>query len=139
MKAKRAPVAPSFFGFAPFGLAQYGYVKETRMSVIRNISFASLAMALLAGCAATGGSKFACPNPTGVTCMSPMDVYQATNHADEVKGVDPKEAARLSREGRSAGKVAGAEPAQASDVVSPARDRTHVVSSDRKSTRLNSS
>src|SRR3546814_12537170 len=43
--------------------------------------------------------------------------------------VDPKEAARLSREGRSAGKVAGAEPAQASDVVSPARDRTHVVSS----------
>ncbi|KZC30040.1 MULTISPECIES: TraV family lipoprotein [unclassified Rhodanobacter] len=99
------------------------------MSVIRNISFASLAMALLAGCAATGGSKFACPNPTGVTCMSPMDVYQATNHADEVKGVDPKEAARLSREGRSAGKVAGAEPAQASVVASPARDRAQVVRS----------
>ena len=90
------------------------------MSLFRNLSFASLAMALLAGCAASGGTKFACPNPTGVTCMSPMDVYEATNHADEVKGVDPKQAAKLSREGRAAGKVAGAEPAQASVIAPPA-------------------
>ncbi|UJJ60576.1 TraV family lipoprotein [Rhodanobacter denitrificans] len=101
------------------------------MSAIRNLTLGSLALALLAGCAASGGSKFACPNPTGVTCMSPMEVYEATNHADEVKGVDPKEAAKLSREGRAAGKVAGAEPAQASVVASPAHARSQASAPSR--------
>lgn len=91
------------------------------MPAFRNLSLAALTLSLLSGCAATGGTKFACPNPTGVTCMSPMDVYEATNNADEVKGIDPKEAAKLSREGLSAGKVAGAEPAQAPVEQSPVR------------------
>mgnify|MGYP000868547645 CR=1 FL=1 len=58
----------------------------------------------LAGCA-TSKSKFACPHPQGVTCMSATDVYTATNQADEVRGIDPGEARALAREGKSAGEI----------------------------------
>lgn len=37
--------------------------------------------------------------------MSTQDIYKATNSADEIVGIDPKEARELSREGRPAGRV----------------------------------
>jgi len=69
-----------------------------------------VAAAALSGCA-TSGSKYSCPHPNGVTCMAATDVYRATNNADEVVGIDPKEAAKAAREGRSAGKVVSPGPA----------------------------
>jgi conjugal transfer pilus assembly protein TraV len=82
-------------------------------------SFALVAgAAAMTGCAMT--PKYACPHPNGVTCMSAPDVYRATNQADEVVGIDPKEAAKLAREGKSAGKVASPGPApEGEEIVVP--------------------
>lgn len=71
---------------------------------------AALTLAALAGCTTFGGTnKFACPHPQGVTCMSATDVYEATNDADEIIGVDPDEARKDASEGKPAGRphVAG--------------------------------
>lgn len=72
------------------------------MNRLSRVGMLLLAVGGLGGCA-TGGDKFACPNPTGVTCMNATDVYQATNNADHVTGVDPKLARKLSIEGLSTG------------------------------------
>lgn len=87
------------------------------MYQLRIISAGLLALALSA--CATGSSKFACPRPQGVTCMSAPDVYTATNNADEVVGVDPSQAAKLAKQGKSAGKVASPAPAPAVASVTP--------------------
>ncbi|MHB8742093.1 MAG: TraV family lipoprotein [Sulfuricaulis sp.] len=71
------------------------------------------------GCATTG-SKYACPHPEGVTCMSAPDIYKATNNADEVVGVDPKKARELAREGKPAGKVVSPSPAAVANDSPPA-------------------
>jgi len=88
------------------------------MYCLRFISIGLVTLALSA--CATGSSKFACPRPQGVTCMSATDVYRATNNADEVVGVDASEAAKLATQGKSAGKVASPGPAPVVADVTPA-------------------
>ena len=39
------------------------------------VAFAALA----SGCATMGGGEFACPAPDGVSCMSAIEIYEATN------------------------------------------------------------
>lgn len=39
----------------------------------------------LTGCMSSGG-KFACPAPNGVTCMSPTEIYEATNSRTHLEG-----------------------------------------------------
>lgn len=89
------------------------------MSVIRVLALLA-SLAALTGCAATGTSKFACPRPQGVTCMGALDVYAATNNADEVRGVDASEARKLAKEGKSAGKIAGSAPVPDAATDTPA-------------------
>jgi len=72
---------------------------------------------LLGGCAT---DKFACPNPHGVTCMSAPDVYTATNQADHVTGLDPKEARKLYAEGKTSGGDAVQPAAPIAEVSAPA-------------------
>lgn len=79
------------------------------MNRFTQVAILLVAAASLGGCA-TGSAKFACPNPTGVTCMNATDVYTATNNADHVTGVDPKLAKKLSEEGIPTGGVV-AQPA----------------------------
>lgn len=58
---------------------------------IIRLCLAGTALAL-AGCATSG--KFACPAPEGVTCLSPQEIYEATNHQDNLEeGVQGKAAA----------------------------------------------
>jgi conjugal transfer pilus assembly protein TraV len=89
---------------------------------------ASALLLTLTGCAATGSSKFACPRPQGVTCMGALDVYKATNNANEVRGIDADEAAKLAREGKSAGKTVGSAPAPAAVTDTPVAVRAAVTS-----------
>lgn len=91
--------------------------------------FAAVAVSL-GGCAHT--SKFACPNPHGVTCMSTQDVYKATNQADEIIGIDPKEARELSSEGKPAGKVLADTPTPVDAEVVSAAPAAPVVIDDRR-------
>jgi len=48
-------------------------IQRTRTPLLG--AFAAL---VLAGCASSGG-KFACPHPDGVSCMSSIEIYEATN------------------------------------------------------------
>lgn len=48
------------------------------MPKLSRFSLALAAVVLLGGCA-TGGANFSCPAPEGVTCMSPQEIYEATN------------------------------------------------------------
>lgn len=79
----------------------------------------------LVGCGTFGGNnKFACPHPNGVTCMSVTDVYGATNDADEVLGVDPREARKDAAEGRPAGRALGVEETLSLSDPMPAQVRS---------------
>ena len=52
---------------------------------LKHIAYAALAASSLAGCA-VGSSKYSCGAPDGVTCMSPLELYSATDSSDRVRG-----------------------------------------------------
>lgn len=82
------------------------------------IRYMLVASALLLGGCAT--DKFACPNPSGVTCMSAPDVYTATNEADHVTGLDPKQAKKRFKDGQSMGGDVAQPTAPIAEVSAPA-------------------
>lgn len=50
------------------------------------------AACVLTGCASGGSGKFACPAPDGVTCMSPTEIYEATNTRTHLEGrISPRD------------------------------------------------
>jgi len=55
--------------------------------------FAAVSLIALAstGCATKGG-KFACPSPDGVSCMSSVELYEATNFRDNLESSTGKHA-----------------------------------------------
>lgn len=69
-------------------------------STIRLLALTTLIT--LFGCATSG--KFACPAPEGVTCMSPTEIYEATNkQADLEDGVERRQGKTVALPAKRAG------------------------------------
>lgn len=78
----------------------------------------SLLVALMGTGCATTSSRYSCPAPDGVACMSPTEVYRATNSLDSLEGYEAPKNARSAAGRAPSADTAGIALAQGSLMLS---------------------